>query len=517
MLALAREAGAAIVEDSRPAELSQVSWPVRAGPVPARAPMLLGGTGLARLAIGRGEDAVDLELRSVDSLGSTGIQRQALRVSVSGKTALGDLDELEPLASGFDRASASHNTVVVDGLNQRESLAQAREFARGGSFVFFAADPDFQVVTLDDRMAYPRSTTRYRQTIVATAGSKARYALAVFEVQGGLQHDQFFHGPARSSAAWRLSIPLTPGSASLLSPGLTFVPSARAEDDRWFVQAQGEFTGIAHGALVQPAYAWHVDDAQRRGVRLHLLGDTPATLIAAASPVPGSAKSGSGDEADAERSSLVIRRRSPKGATLTTNFVTLIEPVCPAIPALQRVGRVASPPGTIVVFIETEQGAEHLLVNLEPGTTRSVTLGDGQILVSDGSAARVSASGLVLAGGSFARQGQRQVQHVVASGRITGAVRQSGSDGLGFFVTNSPLEDPESLAGRVVLIRHADGTTHGWTLHRVENIPGGARLHVREEPGFELDSTTDTARFYQFPLMSFPGPHQFRIGRISRR
>lgn len=517
MLALARGAGAAVLEDARPSEVSQASWPARTRRERTRAPMLLGGTELARLAVGQGDDALDLELRSLDSLGSMRIQRQALRVAVGGETVLGDLDELPPLASGFDRASASHNTVVVDGLNQRESLAQAREFAEAGSFRFFAADPDFQAATLEDRGAYPQSTARYRQTLVASAGAKARYAVAVFEVQGGLQHDQFFHGPARSSATWRVSVPTTPGPASLLPPGLIFVPSARAEDDRWFVQAQGEFTPIGHAALAQPAYAWNVDEAARRGVRLHLLGDTPASAIIASSPAPPSPSNAIEDVQSTGRSSLIVRRRSADGSTLGTTFVTVIEPVGAAIPPLKRVGRVASPPGTVVVYVETDEGVEHVVLNLAPGTTRSVTLGDGQALATDGLAVRVSASGLVLAGGTLARQATREVRQEAATGRITGAVRRNDTDGPGFFVTNSPLAAPQSLEGRVVLIRHADGSTHGWTLRRVENIPGGARLYVREEPGFELDHATGTARFYQFPLTNHPGPHTFRIGRIARQ
>ena len=49
---------------------------------------------------------------------------------------LGDLDELPPTANGWDRATACHNTVVVDGLNQRESIAQARTAAPAGQFLY---------------------------------------------------------------------------------------------------------------------------------------------------------------------------------------------------------------------------------------------------------------------------------------------------------------------------------------------------------------------------------------------
>ena len=43
-----------------------------------------------------------------------------------------------------------------------------------------------EVAVLDDPRSYPRTTTRYRQTVVACSGPKARYAVSVFEVSGGL-------------------------------------------------------------------------------------------------------------------------------------------------------------------------------------------------------------------------------------------------------------------------------------------------------------------------------------------
>jgi hypothetical protein len=101
---------------------------------------------------------------------------------------------------------------------------------------------------------------------------------------------------------------------------------------------------------------------------------------------------------------------------------------------------------------------------------------------------------------------------------MTGVVRDPGAGGerRGWFESDTPLPDPESLAGRTVLIRHGDGTTRAWTLVRVENTPKGARLLVREETGFRLEPRTGLARYDHFPLETFPAPHAFRVSRISR-
>ena len=49
----------------------------------------------------------------------------------------------------------------------------ARQPAPGADILFFAADPDFQVATFDDRQAFPRSSSRYRHTVVAASGPGA--------------------------------------------------------------------------------------------------------------------------------------------------------------------------------------------------------------------------------------------------------------------------------------------------------------------------------------------------------
>lgn len=507
-LTLARAAGSAALADTRPPDVQPVSWPAPAPRVAPRAPALLGGTGLARLAVGDGPDALDVEVRGLAVPGPDRIRRQALRLAVGGRTALGDLDDAPPTPGGFERASASRNTVLVNGLNQRESPALAAERIPSGNVLFFAADPDFQAVTLDDPRSYPQSCSRYRQTVVVSAGPRARYALGVFEVHGGSRHDQLFHGPAGATTRWQVSEPTAPGPETLLSPGVTFVPSARADDGRWFVQALGEFAPQARAELAGPAQASLVlPGGAATGVRLHLLGDTPTTALTATSPDP---TGGPG------RGSLVLHRRSAAGMALSTTFVTLFEPIARAIPPLGRVVRAGATREAVVVSVETVDGPEHLAVNLSPGSTVTARLADGRVLVTDGLAVKVTATGLVLAGGTYAECTGLAARQRPAGGRVAAAVRQPGGEGLGWFESDTPLPDPESLAGRALLIRHGDGTTRGWTLLRVENTARGARLYVCEQTGFRLEGPTGPATYDLDPRKSFPAPHDFRISRVAR-
>ena len=518
ILALARAAGAAPFTDPRAPEVLQAAWPAVAPRPEARRPVLLGGVGLARLAIGQGDDALDLELLGPGHFGSPHDQRQVLRLAVGGSPVLSDLDEAPPTVNGWERATLSHNTVVVNGLNQRESPAQAREPALGGDFLAFAADPDFQVVTLDDPRAYPQSTTLYRQTIVAASGAKSRYALSVFEVRGGLQHDQVFHAAAGSPARWRVSAPLAAGPATLLAPSITYLPNARPEDGRWFAQAYAELAPLGQGRLERPGLAW-LKGPHGPGIRLHLLNTVPLTVLTALGPdpsTPAPAAPGSGSGHDAGRAALILRHRSEDGAALTSTFVTVFEPLAAAAP-LGRVGRVATGPETVAVYLETADGPEYLVVNLRPGTRQTVDLAEGRQLRTDGRVVRLTRNQMILAGGTFAATSDPwRVRHETAQGRITAAVRGSAATGRGYFLTDAPLPNPESLAGRALLIRHGDGATRGWTLEKVENAATGARLLVREEPGFQIDPNSGEARYYQFPRTSSPPPHQFGISSLSR-
>ena len=516
MLALARAAGSATLTDPHSPEVQQVAWPAPTPRALSRLPVLLGGAGLARLAVGAGDEALDLELRGMGNYGTPDAQRLALRVAVGGRPVLSDLDDRPPTATGWDRATVSHNTVVIDGLNQRETPVRAREVAPGGDFLFYAADPDFQVVTLDDPRAYPQSTGpagRYRQTLIAVSGVKVRYAVSLFEVWGGLQHDQLFHAPAGSPARWRVAAAMTPGPAGLLPPSIPHIASARAEDGRWFVQAYGDLAPLAQAHLTRPSLA-ELTGPDGRGVRLHLLGDAPMSAITALGPDP-TAEAPRKPSDEPGRAALVLRRTSTEGGTLKSVFVTVFEPVGGS-PPLLRVGRVATLPGSVVVYLETVEGKEHLAVNLTPGTPQTVQLADGSSLTTDGLAVRLSDRAMVLAGGTFAESSGRQVRQEKVTGTIRGVVRHNSAESRGWFEAEAPLPDPGLLAGRVLQIRHGDGITRGWTLRKVENTAEGARLYVREEPGFELDPQSQAARYYQFPRDVAPGPHRFRVSKISR-
>jgi hypothetical protein len=534
LLALARRAGSALASRSFEGDIRQASWAGRNLPADHRKSVLLGGAGVARLAMGEGAGAIDLEVRGQDSYSRPRFQRLALRLSIGGAPVLDDLDERGTTGTGWELATPSHNLVVVDGLNQRETPALAALPAAGSNFLFFAAESDFQVVSVGDPRAYPQSTTRYRQTIVLTGSERSRYVLSVFEVHGGLQHDQIFHAASSQNGTWSIPEPTVLAPASLLPATIRFLPSAPLEQGRWFVQAYGEFRPEFQASLTRPAIARlarpaapndMIARASNRGatataivpeVRLHLLGDPPATAITAASPDATEAGPAGASVRGPVRSSLILRRRSERGETLRSIFVTVIEPVGAAFAPLRRVGRVESPPDVVVLMVETAVETEYLLVNLEPGSTRRVQLPSGRYVSFDGLALRVREGGLALAGGTFAEGSGRLASSREIAGPLTGAIRQASQRGLGWFLTTATVDPDPALGGSALVVEHGDGTRRAWTLACAEPIPGGTRLYVREVPGFTIDPGNGSARYDQYPEVTAPGPHRFRVSRISR-
>jgi len=516
MLDLARAAVLAVPSRPGGGEVRLTSWPAEKPVEGPRRPMLLGGAGLALLSVGGDDRSLDVEVRGRDGQAERRFQRLAFRLSLGGVPVLDDLDERPATANGWDLATASHNAVVVDGLNQRETPQATRTPAPGSDFLFFTADPDLQVVTAADRHAYPVSTRLYRQTFAALGWGRRRYAVSFFEVEGGLQHDQIFHSAPGRDDEWRPLTPTTPAAGSLLPPSITFLPTARAEDGRWFVQAYGEFQPKLKAALEGPA---RVDLSPRAGgipaLRLHLLGDAAAALVVADSADAPAVPGGAPDPA-APRSSLIVRRRSETGADLSSVFVTLFEPMRSGLAPLERVGRVESGPDVVVVVVEAPEGTEHLVFNRKAGKVVRARLANGRGVETDGLMVRVRGDDVTLVGGTYAEAAGKLVSQPGVRGTIVAAERQADGRSRGFFLTPEKLPDGLAVAGRTLFIRHGDGPSRAWTLVAAEPTAGGTRLHVREEPGFLVDEATGAAEYYQFPMTAAPGPHRFHLALSAR-
>lgn len=511
MLAMADLARAAVglpLEAQRDRDVRTVAFPaVQAGEV-GDGPVLLGGAGMARLRVGSGDERLAIDLLGMAQVEPESEGRLAFELSVGGRRVLGGPETASVELAGWRRASACRNLVLVDGLNQRETVAQLRQPAPASDVRFHAADEHLQVVCFEDRAAYPQSTTLYRHTIVALGGEEYSYAVSLFEVEGGRQHDQMFHAAEGQGAMWRPGVAVEAGPTSLLPMSLARVAGSRVEDGRWFVQALGEI-GRLHSAVIDGPAQAVLFDGRGPGVRLHLMGDMPAALVVGEGPGVGAAHGAS---------ALVLRRRSDEAGDLKTRFVTVLEPVVPGCaPSLRRVGRLESPEGSVVLALETARGSETIVINTRPYEGRTLTLADRGELRTDALVVHVNDRLIEQAGGSYAELSQARVTVPEHWGTLVSAGREAAARSRGWFQTAGPLEVGDAAVGRTLVVRHGDGSSRGWTIERITSGPeASAHIAVREEPGFTIDPVSGDAVYYQYPRVRVPGPHRFRICLIAR-
>jgi hypothetical protein len=470
---------------------------------------LHGGLGVAHLtAHSRSSPSLTIEMANTGSDHPECQQRLGFTLALGGRRLLGRPPSSADSPRGWDRASASGNLVLVNGLNQRESLAQLHRHTPPSDVRFFAAVPELQVACLEDRSAYPTTTSLYRHTFVTVAGVHGTYGVSLFEVQGGTQHDQVLHAAPELGAQWQPLLTLVPGPRSLLPPSVEFLSASHVEDGRWFVQALGELDNLRSARVDGPVQAV-LSDGQGPGVRLHILGDRPATLIVGE---PREAPAGQASSA------LLLRRRSTGGAPLATRFITLFEPVLPGrSPSLRRVGRVESSSDCVAIAIETDQGPEFLVINTRPQASQAVPLGERGVLRTDALAVHITNHQLIQAGGTYAEFRQRRSTAPPQWGSLTSAARAPSATARGWFETATSVDSPERAAGRTLVVRHGDGSSHAWTIDKITSpAVDRSRIDVVEEPGFTIDPATGDAIYYQHPRTRVPGPHLFRVCHITR-
>ena len=115
-----------------------------------------------------------------------------------------------------------------------------------------------------------------------------------------------------------------------------------------------------------------------------------------------------------------------EGRRFSSTFVTVFEPVGQSV-SRPCAGLAGSPriADVVVVLVETADGPEYVLVNLNPGSTRRVALPGGRYVSFDGVAVRVREAELVLAGGTFAEGAGKLVSQASLAGTLTASVRRT--------------------------------------------------------------------------------------------
>ncbi len=228
--------------------------------------------------------------------------------------------DMDPRRYGYFSNTLTHNTVVVDAARQSGEGAECRAFA-SGKFAHF--------VDAEAPQAYS-GMARYRRSVLYfDRGDGEMTAVDFFRVEGGKQHDYFFHG---SGPEVKTAIVFGPEQLGTLAGEK--VPYGKFHDDpalRDIETGSTSYRAYRGGgyqyltrcrtapAAAGPVAMLHFDPALKQGIVIH-----PVAPAADETLILATGKTQLAEKSPKEVAYLIRRRQGETG--LKSNFVTVFEP-----------------------------------------------------------------------------------------------------------------------------------------------------------------------------------------------
>ncbi len=308
-----------------------------------------GGFGLGVLERGEGDNGRALTLWYGSSGGGHSHRdRLNLELFALGTSLAPDLGYPEhwgsPRNVQWVSNTASHNTVLVDAQGQPNA---GWNDPGSGYLTLFARSQALDVIEAEGAPAYGGATSVYRRLVaLVDLSATAGYALDVFRVRGGTQHDYLFHS---NHGTFRLAgAELTPPDPRGTVAGPDVAPEAQYE------QKMSGLQFLYNPQRAIPGGQWCAEWALRDQARLRL------TML------PGCAQEvfvADGDPSWRRGGPLKYVVARNRGTDLATTYAAVLEPYRDR-PLLQSVTRLeAQPPDPAFVALRvTGQGATHTLL-----------------------------------------------------------------------------------------------------------------------------------------------------------
>lgn len=466
---------------------------------------LLPALGHACLRSGVGPDRSEFHFSWSGGYGHQHADLLSLMVFSNGRELISDLGYTHTAYRSWTIATASHNTVVIDGINQAPGSKAA---PTDGTLQFMdVTNPRVQVVSTDAVRAYPGLAKSYRRTLLlVNIGENARYAIDLFEVEGGQTHDYFLQGDADDRGRFTTNLELQK-LETLLPHGFQWTPTRN----------EGEVARIyqpyyAYGFLRQMQSAnlrkeepvpvdWHLSEGPLAGMRVTLLPEANCQLVIGENP---SIRQAHEDDSQLERHQrpfLMVRHRADAGRS---TFVSLMEPFAKQ-PYISSAKRIDLGDGAVGLVVTIGERTDIIVIGARTG--KSVAIGTGEALVAH---FRGEVGVLTIR--------DKKVEHAYSLGdggwRLGGFELTSRAAGL------SPLVrvEPGSLvvahnggalptAGEVVRLLTGDGWVYPYNVKSATAIDGGRslRMEVAEGPGLEFDASKKHLRLRSFPQREHAG------------
>lgn len=246
---------------------------------------------------------------------------------------------------GWGKATASHNTVLVDEVNQGPD---DRQDGSGGSLFLSAGLPGLQLADCSAEGTYAsHGVTEYRRLTALVGSGRETYLLDLFRVKGGKQHDYMMHSQSQDVDFGGVTLS-APEEGSLAGKDLAWGDKQLNDGDLAGFPNKPYWNpppGNGFGFLMNPQRAtaptnctatWKLPGNHDPRLRMTLLSEPNTELVTAWAPGIYPEKTGAyGNRAGLPKARWVMARRQGE-APLTSTFISVLEPYSKPLPPRGR-------------------------------------------------------------------------------------------------------------------------------------------------------------------------------------
>jgi len=491
------------------------TWARRREPRERTESLLMPGLGLAVLGGGEGDHQIYSWLNFTSGRQHKHLDALDIGLFAFGKELLRDIGYTHTAWRAWTRSTMSHNTVVVNGvasgLDRDHSLHRLRAFVTDGK--------GFHLAEAESDAAYPGITTRYRRTLcLVGADSRDAYLIDIFQVHGGGRHDYLLHGSAAEDSTARIEgATLRRFDGTLMNPGTAF---EYPKGERFGYDDPAAYYGYVRNlSRGEPGREVILDmrlsSDPEVGVRSHILCRPGDEVYLGEAPRIRQAERNDSMLSEFVAPFFCLRR---EGEELRSVFVAVHEPVR-GEPKVRGISARELDGGLLVTVDRGERGRDQLVMGFDGTLSTACTTPDGGLgfqgkyaLVRTRQGRPVS---LHLVDGTSLAVGGAEFQGTPGwDGEIRALHREEGRDSRGWFEVAERI--PSDATVGALLVRFADGTVRGYNVGRIEPVADGSRLHVIEDPGFEMGE--GSVQLVTYPQREIEGATvtYHLIGAVSR-
>lgn len=451
-------------------------------------PQLMPGMGHAVLGFGLGKDQLQAHLNYSGKYGHDHYGSLGLILFGKEKELASDIGYTHTRARTWTNSTAAHNTVVVDGISQKQG-ANPRN-GMGNLLLYQTESPDFQVVEVEAPEVYPGKVTDYRRTLIAVqSGNGSQYVVDLFHVKGGERHDWILHGSADEPQ--KIEVHTTGGDKldmqskdNLLPEGFVF--EELKEQGRYDLLGKkdwafGHFKNVKQTTTPQDTKVTFRNEAEPdRGLDTWLMGAVNQKISTANSWNVRGADEDQGILDNYLRESVLVRR--PGGAS---RFVAVHVPF-KGTPSVKQVREFPLDENGTIVRIEHQTGIDFLVYQSVNQKKKLVV--EGKQFEMNGRVALFRMEGKAI--------------------KKIGEIRPTEPSQLIAFDTNSvTVKGKLALKpGNVFRILHGDGHNTAFHVSEVQSRGDTTKLFT-QEPVTLKDMAGGKLQLDSFPFPEFPGPH----------